>query len=165
MVQRLCIPSAGGLDSTPGQGTRSHTLQIRVHTPQVKMPRTAVHMHDLGLPELWEIRLLLISYPVSDMLLQLSEQTRAVGQWEDEGSSEFWATSIRHSWTGPHELGPREAGLWSELCPYELCDCVNHSPALRLRFYINTILGWRRWFLRSSFYSPYSESLLRILGF
>ena len=33
---RLRVPSAEGLDSIPGWGTRSHTLQLRVHMPQLK---------------------------------------------------------------------------------------------------------------------------------
>ena len=39
MVQwlRLHGPSAGGLGSIPGQGTRSHMLQRRVHLPQLKI--------------------------------------------------------------------------------------------------------------------------------
>ena len=31
---RLHAPSAGGIGSTLGQGTRSHMLQLRVHMPQ-----------------------------------------------------------------------------------------------------------------------------------
>ena len=31
-------PKAGGLGSIPGQGTRSHMLQPRVHMPQLKIP-------------------------------------------------------------------------------------------------------------------------------
>ena len=31
---RLPAPNAGGLGSVPGQGTRSHKLQLRVHMPQ-----------------------------------------------------------------------------------------------------------------------------------
>ena len=34
---RLCAPSAGGLGSILGQGTRSCMLQLRVHTPQLKI--------------------------------------------------------------------------------------------------------------------------------
>ena len=34
---RLCDPNAGGLGSTPGEGTRSHMLQLRAHTPQLKI--------------------------------------------------------------------------------------------------------------------------------
>ena len=39
MVQwlRLHGPNAGGLGSIPGQGTRSHMLQRRVHRPQLKI--------------------------------------------------------------------------------------------------------------------------------
>ena len=39
MVQwlRLHGPNAGGLGSLPGQGTRSHMLQRRVHLPQLKI--------------------------------------------------------------------------------------------------------------------------------
>ena len=33
---RLCTPNAGGLDSTPGQGIRSHMLQLSVRRPQLK---------------------------------------------------------------------------------------------------------------------------------
>ena len=38
-VVRLCAPSAGGLGSLPGQGTRSHLRQLRVCRPQLKIPR------------------------------------------------------------------------------------------------------------------------------
>ena len=40
MVQwlRLRAPNAGGLSLTPGQGTRSHMLQIRVRMLQLKIP-------------------------------------------------------------------------------------------------------------------------------
>ena len=31
---RLCVPNAGGLGSIPGQGTRSHMPQLRVHMLQ-----------------------------------------------------------------------------------------------------------------------------------
>ena len=37
---RLRAPNAGGLGSIPGQGTRSHMLQLRVHMPQLR-PGTA----------------------------------------------------------------------------------------------------------------------------
>ena len=33
---RLCAPNAGGLGSIPGQGARSHMLQLRVCMPQLK---------------------------------------------------------------------------------------------------------------------------------
>ena len=33
---RARVPSAGGLGSTPGQGTRSHMQQPRIHMPQLK---------------------------------------------------------------------------------------------------------------------------------
>ena len=33
---RLHAPNAGGLDLIRGQGTRSYTLQLRVHRPQLK---------------------------------------------------------------------------------------------------------------------------------
>ena len=33
---RLCLPNKGGLDSIPGQGTRSHMLQLRVCMLQKK---------------------------------------------------------------------------------------------------------------------------------
>ena len=36
---RLCAPNAGGLGSIPGQGTIAHMLQLRVHMPQLKIPR------------------------------------------------------------------------------------------------------------------------------
>ena len=38
---RLCTPNAGGLSLTPGQGTRSHMLQLTVHMLQLKIPRAA----------------------------------------------------------------------------------------------------------------------------
>ena len=31
------LPMQRGLDSVPGQGTRSHLLQLRVHMPQLKI--------------------------------------------------------------------------------------------------------------------------------
>ena len=33
---RLCAPNAGDPGSIPGQGTRSHTPQLRVHMPQLR---------------------------------------------------------------------------------------------------------------------------------
>ena len=33
---RLCTPEAGGLGSIPGQGTRSHMQQLRLHMPQLR---------------------------------------------------------------------------------------------------------------------------------
>ncbi|TEA25080.1 hypothetical protein DBR06_SOUSAS6010062, partial [Sousa chinensis] len=38
---RLRIPNAGGPGSIPGQGTRSHMLQLRVHMPQLRIPHAA----------------------------------------------------------------------------------------------------------------------------
>ena len=40
MVQwlRLHTPNAGGPGSIPGQGARSHLLQLRVHKPQLNIP-------------------------------------------------------------------------------------------------------------------------------
>ena len=35
---RFCGPNAGSLGSIPGQGTRSHMLQLRVFMPQRKIP-------------------------------------------------------------------------------------------------------------------------------
>ena len=34
---RLCTPNAGGPGLIPGQGTRSHMLQLRVHMLQLKI--------------------------------------------------------------------------------------------------------------------------------
>ena len=34
---RLQAPNAGSMGLTPGQGTRSHMLQLRVHMPQLKI--------------------------------------------------------------------------------------------------------------------------------
>ena len=41
MVQwlRLCTHNAGGPGSIPGQGTRCHMLQLRVHMPRPEIPR------------------------------------------------------------------------------------------------------------------------------
>ena len=39
--QGLHAPKAGGLGSIPGQGARSHMLQLIVHMPQLKIPRAA----------------------------------------------------------------------------------------------------------------------------
>ncbi|TEA40810.1 hypothetical protein DBR06_SOUSAS19710012, partial [Sousa chinensis] len=36
---RLCTPNAGDMDSTPGQGARSHMPQRRICMPQLKIPR------------------------------------------------------------------------------------------------------------------------------
>ena len=35
---RLCAPNAGGVGLIPGQGTRLHMPQLRVHTLQLKDP-------------------------------------------------------------------------------------------------------------------------------
>ena len=43
---RLHTPSPGGLGSIPEQGTRSHTWQLRVHMPQVKILRASTKMED-----------------------------------------------------------------------------------------------------------------------
>ena len=47
MVQWLRLPAynVGGSGSTPGQGTRSHMLQLRVHMPQLN-----ILMSQLGFP-------------------------------------------------------------------------------------------------------------------
>ena len=36
-LARLCTPNAAGLGLIPGQGTRSHTLQLGVHVLQLKI--------------------------------------------------------------------------------------------------------------------------------
>ncbi|TEA13593.1 hypothetical protein DBR06_SOUSAS30310056, partial [Sousa chinensis] len=38
---RLHTPNAEGLGSTPGQGTRSHMLQLRHHMPHVNIPHAS----------------------------------------------------------------------------------------------------------------------------
>ena len=38
---RLHVSNAGGLGSIPGQGTRSHMLQLRVHMPKGKILHAA----------------------------------------------------------------------------------------------------------------------------
>ena len=50
-------PSAEGLGSTPGRGTRPDAPQLRVHIPQLKVPHTATkveeptcHNEDLAKP-------------------------------------------------------------------------------------------------------------------
>ena len=45
MVQqlRLCAPNAGDPGSIPGQGTRSHMPQLRVHKQQLKIPCAATN--------------------------------------------------------------------------------------------------------------------------
>ena len=40
-LARLWAPKAGGPGLIPGQGTRSHMLQLRVHMPQLKISYTA----------------------------------------------------------------------------------------------------------------------------
>ena len=47
---RLCAPNAGGLGSIPGQGTRSHMPQLRVYTPQLKIPQATTKDKDLACP-------------------------------------------------------------------------------------------------------------------
>ena len=48
MVQwlRLHTPNAGVLGLIPSQGTRSHMLQLRIHTLQVKIPRAVKKTED-----------------------------------------------------------------------------------------------------------------------
>ena len=38
-------PNAGGLGSNPGQGTRSHTLQLKIPNAAMKIPRAATEIH------------------------------------------------------------------------------------------------------------------------
>ena len=45
---RLRAPSAARLGLIPGQGTRSDMLHLRVHTPQLKIPRAATKIEDLS---------------------------------------------------------------------------------------------------------------------
>ena len=45
---RLHAPTAGGLGLIPGQGTRSHMLQLRVCMPPLKIPHAAMKMEDPG---------------------------------------------------------------------------------------------------------------------
>ena len=42
----LRAPSAGVLGSIPGQGNRSHILQLRVHMPQLRISQAAVKVED-----------------------------------------------------------------------------------------------------------------------
>ena len=44
---RLCASHAGGLGSIPGQGTRSHMLQLRVHMLQLKISRLRLEGKEL----------------------------------------------------------------------------------------------------------------------
>ena len=46
---RLPTPNAGGPDLILGQGTRSHTLQLKVHMPQLKTPHATVKIEDFNL--------------------------------------------------------------------------------------------------------------------
>ena len=48
MVQwlRLYASNAGGPGSIPGQGTKSHMLQLRVSMVQLKIPRVTTKMED-----------------------------------------------------------------------------------------------------------------------
>ena len=41
---RVCAPNVGGLGLIPGQGTRSHILQLGVHMPQLKIPDSRSHV-------------------------------------------------------------------------------------------------------------------------
>ncbi|TEA29556.1 hypothetical protein DBR06_SOUSAS510128, partial [Sousa chinensis] len=41
---RFHTPNAGAPGLIPGQGTRSHMLQLRVHMPQLKIPHTATRI-------------------------------------------------------------------------------------------------------------------------
>ena len=43
---RLHGPSAGALGLTPGQGTRPHMQQLRVHKPQLKVLHSATRTWD-----------------------------------------------------------------------------------------------------------------------
>ena len=40
-------PNAGSLGLIPGQGTRSHMLQLRAPMPQLKIPHKATKIKDL----------------------------------------------------------------------------------------------------------------------
>ena len=40
------VANAGGLSSIPGQGTRSHVLQLEVCIPQLKIPHAATRIED-----------------------------------------------------------------------------------------------------------------------
>ena len=45
-VTRLHAPKVGGLGSIPGQGTRSHMLQLRVYMLQLKIPHATKKTED-----------------------------------------------------------------------------------------------------------------------
>ena len=45
---RLQAPNAGGLGLIPGQRTRSHMLQLRIFTPQLKKKDPSCHSKDQG---------------------------------------------------------------------------------------------------------------------
>ena len=51
---RLLSPSAGGLGSILGQGTRSYRPQLRVHLPQQKILHAATKIED---PKTWHSRI------------------------------------------------------------------------------------------------------------
>ena len=51
---RLHAPHAGGLGSIPGQGTRSHMPQLRVHTQQLKIPHTATKTQCRQMNKYWK---------------------------------------------------------------------------------------------------------------
>ena len=45
---RLDTPSAGGLGSILGQGTKSHMLQLRVRVPQLNILHAAIKIKDIA---------------------------------------------------------------------------------------------------------------------
>ena len=40
------VPNAGAPDSTPGQETRSHMLQLSIHMPKLKIVHAAMKIED-----------------------------------------------------------------------------------------------------------------------
>ena len=57
---RLLTPNAGGLGSIPSQGTRSHMLQLKVHTSQLKIPHATAKTWQSQINKLTETLSLLI---------------------------------------------------------------------------------------------------------
>ena len=99
---RLRVPSAEGLDSIPGWGTRSHTLQLRVHMPQLKKknPNAANKIFFTS---------------QSNLHFKLKGNGDRLGYWNLLGAA-FYNTQIALLSVPPLET-PGLTWLWDSKCP------------------------------------------------
>ena len=86
-LKRLCAPNAGGLGSIPGEGIRSHMLQIRPSAARLKTKTKTVEQSAQerdGASEFFKVPGTLGQDPTSSSSLRESNREKGIQIWKED---------------------------------------------------------------------------------